>query len=37
MGSQCGLTFHELEDIGFDEDEIRELGFGYVIIEEEEE
>ena len=35
---QCELTFHEFEDIGFGEEEIGELGFGYVlnIIEEEE-
>lgn len=35
---QCILTLHELEDIGFDDDEIIELGFGYVLdVREDEE
>ena len=34
---QCNLTLHELEDIGFDDDEISELGFGYVLSAREEE
>jgi hypothetical protein len=34
---QCDLTLHELEDIGFDDDEIEELGFGYVLSVREEE
>lgn len=31
------LTLHELEDIGFDDDEITELGFGYLLEAREEE
>lgn len=35
---QCGLTLGEFEDIGFDDDEITELGFGYVLdVREDEE
>ncbi len=34
---QCELTLGEFDDIGFDEDEIRELGFGYVLDVREEE
>lgn len=35
---QCALTLHELEDIGFDDDEIIELGFGYLLdVRKEEE
>lgn len=31
------LTLHEFEDIGFDDDEIAELGFGYLLEAREEE
>lgn len=34
---QCGLTLNELEDIGFDDEEIEELGFGYLLSVREEE
>jgi hypothetical protein len=34
---QCVLTLHELEDIGFDDDEIVELGFGYLLDAREDE
>jgi hypothetical protein len=34
---QCGLTLGEFEDIGFDDNEITELGFGYVLDVREDE
>ena len=35
---QCALTLGEFEDIGFDDEEIQELGFGYVLdVREKEE
>ena len=34
---QCDLTLGEFEDIGFDDDEITELGFGYVLNVREDE
>ena len=34
---QCVLTLHEFEDIGFDDDEIIELGFGYLLDGREDE
>ena len=34
---KCDLTLGELDDIGFDDDEIEELGFGYLLNNEEED
>lgn len=34
---QCGMTLNELEDIGFEDDEIEELGFGYLLSAREDE
>lgn len=34
---QCDLTLGEFEDIGFDDDEIEMLGFGYVLDAKEDE
>lgn len=34
---KCDMTLGEFEDIGFDDDEIQELGFGYVLDVREEE
>ena len=34
---QCDLTLHELEDIGFDDDEIEALGYGYLLDTKEDE
>jgi hypothetical protein len=34
---QCDMTLGEFDDIGFDDDEIQELGFGYILDAREEE
>lgn len=34
---QCGMTLNELEDIGFEDEEIEELGFRYLFSAREDE
>lgn len=34
---QCGMTLNELEDIGFEDEEVEELGFGYLLSSREDE